>query len=196
MHMLGYPSHFGQMECLKLIASPKFSDKRIGYLGLMLLMDEDQEVLTLVTNSLQVDLNDSNHYVQALAMATIANIASAEISRDLAPEIDKLMRSPNAYIRKKAAVCAARMVRKVPELVEDMKSRIASMLDDRNHGVLVAVCSLVIQIVEDHPDTIPLFRQSLKTLIRHTKSLVHAAFTPEYDVSLPAQRWRPSPAFV
>jgi hypothetical protein len=25
IHMLGYPAHFGQMECLKLIASPKFT---------------------------------------------------------------------------------------------------------------------------------------------------------------------------
>uniref|UniRef100_A0A2K6EGR8 Adaptor related protein complex 1 subunit gamma 1 n=1 Tax=Propithecus coquereli TaxID=379532 RepID=A0A2K6EGR8_PROCO len=33
MHMLGYPAHFGQLECLKLIASQKFTDKRIGYLG-------------------------------------------------------------------------------------------------------------------------------------------------------------------
>ena len=32
IHMLGYPAHFGQLECLKLIASPKFTDKRIGYL--------------------------------------------------------------------------------------------------------------------------------------------------------------------
>ena len=32
IHMLGYPSHFGQMECVKLIASPLFPEKRIGYL--------------------------------------------------------------------------------------------------------------------------------------------------------------------
>ena len=24
-----YPTHFGQMECLKLIASPKFHEKRV-----------------------------------------------------------------------------------------------------------------------------------------------------------------------
>ena len=32
VHMLGYPTHFGQMESVKLIASHKFSEKRIGYL--------------------------------------------------------------------------------------------------------------------------------------------------------------------
>ena len=32
VHMLGYPSHFGQMECLKLIAANSFNEKRIGYL--------------------------------------------------------------------------------------------------------------------------------------------------------------------
>lgn len=53
IHMLGYPTHFGQMECLKSIASAGFPEKRIGYLGLMLLLDERQEVLMLVTNSLK-----------------------------------------------------------------------------------------------------------------------------------------------
>jgi AP-1 complex subunit gamma-1 len=53
IHMMGYPTHFGQMECLKLIVSPHYSDKRIGYLALMLLLDERQEVLMLVTNSLK-----------------------------------------------------------------------------------------------------------------------------------------------
>jgi len=28
-----YPTHFGQMECLKLIASSKLPEKRVGYLG-------------------------------------------------------------------------------------------------------------------------------------------------------------------
>ena len=46
IHMLGYPTHWGQMECLKLIAGSKFLEKRIGYLGLMILLDERQEVCT------------------------------------------------------------------------------------------------------------------------------------------------------
>ena len=51
IHMLGYPAHFGQLECLKLIASPKFTDKRIGYLAAMLLLDERQEVCIYYGNT-------------------------------------------------------------------------------------------------------------------------------------------------
>jgi AP-1 complex subunit gamma-1 len=53
IHMLGYPAHFGQLECLKLIASAKYSEKRIGYLGAMLLLDERADLHLLITNSLK-----------------------------------------------------------------------------------------------------------------------------------------------
>jgi AP-1 complex subunit gamma-1 len=56
---LGERTHFGQIECLKLLASPRFADKRLGYLGTMLLLDENQEVLTLVTNSLKKSVSIS-----------------------------------------------------------------------------------------------------------------------------------------
>ena len=71
IHMLGYPTHFGQMECLKLISSPGFPEKRIGYLALTLLLNEQTEVLTLVTNSLKLDLSSPNQFIQALSLITI-----------------------------------------------------------------------------------------------------------------------------
>ena len=40
-------------------------------------------------------------YAVGLALCTFANIASEEMSRDLANEIEKLLGSSNTYIRKK-----------------------------------------------------------------------------------------------
>lgn len=44
-------------------------------------------------------------YAVGLALCTFANIASEEMSRDLANEIEKLLGSSNTYIRKKVGTC-------------------------------------------------------------------------------------------
>ncbi len=48
----------------------------------------------------------SNMYAVGLALCTFANIASEEMSRDLANEIEKLLGSSNTYIRKKVSTKA------------------------------------------------------------------------------------------
>ncbi|SCV69170.1 BQ2448_2190 [Microbotryum intermedium] len=181
IHMLGYPAHFGQIECLKLVASPRFSDKRLGYLGIMLLLDENQEVLTLVTNSLKNDMNHSNASTVSIALCTFANIASEEMSRDLVTEIERCLGSGNAYIRKKAALAALRCIYKVPDLVDHFEGRSASLLSDRNHGVLLTGVTLVTEmcrLVGGDP-----FRQAVPLLVRHLKALVTTGYSPEHDVS-------------
>ncbi|ORY99359.1 adaptin N terminal region-domain-containing protein [Syncephalastrum racemosum] len=181
--MLGYPAHFGQMECLKLVASPKFADKRLGYLGIMLLIDEKTEVLTLVTNSLKNDLNHSNMYVVGLALCTLGNISSSEMARDLCSEVEKLLGSSNTYIRKKAALAALRIVRRVPELHENFLSRAKSLLNDRSHGVLITGITLVTEMCQQYPENIEIFRKAVGLLVRHLKNLVSAGFSPEHDVT-------------
>ncbi|KAF9328088.1 clathrin associated protein complex large subunit [Podila minutissima] len=183
IHMLGYPAHFGQIECLKLAASPLFSDKRLGYLGTMLLLDENQEVLTLLTNSLKNDLNHSNMYIVGLALCTLGNIASAEMSRDLCSEVEKLLGSSNMYIKKKAALCAIRIIRKVPDLQENFIQRASSLLNDRNHGVLLSGITLITEMSLASQETLLHFRKAVPVLVKHLKNLVSAGFSAEHDVT-------------
>ncbi len=180
---LGERTHFGQIECLKLLASPRFADKRLGYLGTMLLLDENQEVLTLVTNSIQNDLNHPNQYVVGLALCTLGNIASQEMARDLFGQVEGLMATSNPYIRRKAALCAMRIIRKVPDLQEHFIDKAKLLLTDRNHGVLLCGITLVTDICTQDADAVAEFKAHSPLLIKQLKSLTTAGYAPEHDVS-------------
>lgn len=186
---LGERTHFGQIECLKLLASPRFADKRLGYLGTMLLLDENQEVLTLVTNSLQNDLNHSNQYVVGLALCTLGNIASIEMSRDLFQQIESLLSTANPYIRRKAALCAMRICRKVPDLQEHFIEKAKLLLSDRNHGVLLCGLTFVTSMCEEdeaeggEQGIVETFRPLTSGLVRTLKGLASSGYAPEHDVN-------------
>lgn len=83
------------------------------------------------------DLNNSQQFVVGLALCCLGSICSSEMSRDLLGEVERLMKSSNSYIKKKAALCAARIVRKLPELTEMFMSCAKGFLSEKNHGTSV-----------------------------------------------------------
>ncbi|KAL2344306.1 hypothetical protein Fmac_005591 [Flemingia macrophylla] len=184
IHMLGYPTHFGQMECLKLIASPGFPEKRMGYLGLMLLLDERQEVLMLVTNSLKQDLNHTNQYIVGLALCALGNICSAEMARDLAPEVERLLYFRDPNIRKKAALCSARIIKKVPDLAENFVNPATALLREKHHGVLITGVQLCTDLCKVSSEALEHVRKKCtEGVVKTLKDLANSPYSPEYDVS-------------
>lgn len=184
MNMLGYPTHFGHLECLKLIASNKFAEKRIGYLGLMLLLDEGQEVLMLVTNSLQQDFqNKTNPHVVGLALAAMGNICSKDMANDLASDVEKFFSHQNAYVKKKAALCACRIIRKNPDLIEDFVPGAIQLLNDKSHAVLLTAVTLIVEMIRIRPKMVKEFKKIVPTVVRLLKNLVVAGYVSEYDVA-------------
>ena len=116
--MMGYDTDFGQMECLKLITSDHYTEKRIGYLGISQLFHEKSEVLMMATNRIRFDLQSSNQFIVALALTALSEIGNVDMCKALAPEVEKLICAGNIYTKKKAALAATRIVRKDPSLAK------------------------------------------------------------------------------
>ena len=134
------------------------------------------------------DLNHSNQYVVGLALCTLGNIASIEMSRDLFPEIENLLSTANPYIRRKAALCAMRICRKVPDLQEHFLEKAKILLSDRNHGVLLCGLTLVTSMCEAEEaeggeEIAEIFRPLTGGLVRTLKGLASSGYAPEHDVT-------------
>lgn len=143
-HMNGYPTDFGMTECIKLCASNKYNDKRVAYLGLMILVDETEEILMLMTNCLKQDLHSEELQIVSLALNVLGDIASVEMVRDLLPEIEKHLLSQNPYIRKKAALAAVRAVRKLtPEETVNILRDVPVVFDIKSPAVHISAAALV-----------------------------------------------------
>jgi hypothetical protein len=161
-HMNGYPTSFGMTECVKLCASEKFSDKRVAYLGLMILVDETEDILMLITNSLKRDLASADHHIVGLALTVLADLASAEMARDLLPEIETHLNASLPYLRKKAALAAVRAVRKLshdetanvlataPRLLESSAASSRSVVTGAATAH-VAGTALLVALARQHP---------------------------------------------
>ena len=111
------------------------------------------------------------------------------MSRDLFPEIETLLSTANPYIRRKAALCAMRICRKVPDLQEHFLEKAATLLSDRNHGVLLCGLTLVTSLCEadeaegGEEGIVEKFRPFSGGLVRTLKALASSGYAPEHDVT-------------
>jgi AP-1 complex subunit gamma-1 len=111
------------------------------------------------------------------------------MSRDLFPEIETLVSTANPYIRRKAALCAMRICRKVPDLQEHFVEKASALLSDRNHGVLLCGLTLVTSLCEaDEAEggengIVEKFKTFVPVLVRILKGLASSGYAPEHDVT-------------
>src|SRR4051812_45495847 len=114
------------------------------------------------------------------------------MSRDLFPEVETIISTANPYIRRKAALCAMRICRKVPDLQEHFVEKASQLLSDRNHGVLLCGLTLVTSLCEadeaeggegGEEGSVEKFRQFVPVLVRTLKALASSGYAPEHDVT-------------
>lgn len=172
--MIGYSTRFAQIEVVNLLAQQDFAGKRTGYLCLPIMLEEEDEVLTLVENHMKTDMNNESVYVQGVALNAAANTASTDMSRDIFQEVIKLMPSFNSYVRKKACLSALRIVRKYPESIEYFLESLATLFDERYNSSLMCALALAnacLQTPQGAP-FLPRFRSCAPAAVRALRNLV------------------------
>ena len=111
------------------------------------------------------------------------------MSRDLFSQIETLLSTANPYIRRKAALCAMRICRKVPDLQEHFIEKAKLLLSDRNHGVLLCGLTFVTSMCEadeaegGEEGIVDMFRPLTGGLVRTLKGLASSGYAPEHDVN-------------
>lgn len=110
------------------------------------------------------------------------------MARDLFPQVETILSSSNPYIRRKSAICAMRICRKVPELQEHFLEKAKLLLQDRNHGVLICGLNFVISLCEadeaedDENGIRDIFRPVVPSMVKILKGLSASGYAPEHDV--------------
>ncbi|KAL2439247.1 AP-2 complex subunit alpha-2 [Exophiala dermatitidis] len=181
IYIQGYNVDFGHLEAVNLISATKYSEKQIGYLAVTLFLHEEHELLHLVVNSIRKDLLSQNELNNCLALHAVANVGGREMGEALSSEVHRLLISPTSksFVKKKAALTLLRLYRKHPAILQpEWAERIISLMDDPDMGVVLSVTSLVMALIQDHPEA---YKGSyVKAAQRLYKIVIENDISPDY----------------
>ena len=84
------------------MTSSSFVGRKIGYLGLNIMVQDDTDMTLLAVNTLKKDLESSDAHLQALALSAVGDIASQDMASELHSAVMQLWDHSNSLVRKKA----------------------------------------------------------------------------------------------
>lgn len=92
------------------------------------------------------------------------------------------MKSNSPYIRQRACLAAVRIIKNIPDTIEDFLEIIGDLIRDTSQSVLMAVVTLCNEILKTEPHHVKVFRKHLAALIKTLKSLLMSGYAPEYEI--------------
>ena len=108
--MCGYDISWAGFNIIEVMASTKFTEKRVGYLSASQCFHKDTEVLMLSTNMIRKDLNSQSIHEPGVALSSLSCFMSADLARDLTGDILSLLTSTKPYVRKKAVLILYKVI--------------------------------------------------------------------------------------
>lgn len=177
--LLGYEIDFGHMQIIELIASVNYQEKMVGYIALSILFKSSDDLMTLVFNTLKLDLfpkaseNEKvRENVQCLALHCVANIGGREMALTLAEDVKKLVfkdETISSDVKKKAILAYLRLLRDSPDLEPVTELEVARIIESdsaKAHlGLCLSACALLKHLISRREHAILVGVQSAGKLV-------------------------------
>lgn len=159
LEMFGHDMSWASFNVLEVMSSPKYLQKRVGYLAAVQSFRPDTEVLMLAENLLKKDLNSPDKATMALPMTTIPHVINPSMANSLLTDLLPRLSHSNAAIRKKTVVTLYRLALVYPETLRPAWPKIKERLldDSEDPSVTAAIVNVICELGWRRPqDFLPL----------------------------------------
>ncbi|KAI1449748.1 Adaptor protein complex AP-3 delta subunit [Annulohypoxylon stygium] len=168
LEMFGHDMSWASFNVLEVMASPKYHQKRVGYLGAIQSFRPDTEVLMLATNLLKKDLTAASTTTIALPIVTLPHVITPSLALSVLPDLLPRLNHTHPAIRKKTIVTLYRLALVYPETLRAAWPRIKDRLMDRaeDPSVTAAIVNVICELGWRRPhDFLPLAPRLFELLV-------------------------------
>ncbi|KAI1106130.1 Adaptor protein complex AP-3 delta subunit [Jackrogersella minutella] len=168
LEMFGHDMSWASFNVLEVMASPKYLQKRVGYLGAIQSFRPDTEVLMLATNLLKKDLTSASTTTIALPIVTLPHVITPSLALSVLPDLLPRLSHTHPALRKKTIVTLYRLALVYPETLRAAWPRIKERLMDRSEdpSVTAAIVNVICELGWRRPhDFLPLAPRLFELLV-------------------------------
>ncbi|KFA47081.1 hypothetical protein S40293_04608, partial [Stachybotrys chartarum IBT 40293] len=168
LEMVGHDMSWASFHVLEVMSSPKYHQKRVGYLGAVQSFRPDTEVLMLATNLLKKDLASTTPTVISLPIATLPHVITPSLALSTLADLLPRLSHSHANIRKKTLVTLYRLALVYPEALRAAWPKIKERLmdPDEDPSVTAAIINVVCELGWRRPhDFLPLAPRFFELLV-------------------------------
>ncbi|OLL25522.1 AP-3 complex subunit delta [Neolecta irregularis DAH-3] len=151
LEMMGYDLSWASFHIVEVMSSPKYLQKRIGYLAAVQSFNKDTDVLMLTTNLIKKDLNSSNPLEISIAINGLSHIVTPSLARDLNHDLLSMLSHSRPFVRKKAVLVLYKIFLQYPEALRIAFPRLQEKLDDPDPSVVGATVNVVCELARKAP---------------------------------------------
>ncbi|VDK84565.1 unnamed protein product [Litomosoides sigmodontis] len=151
LQMMGYDISWASFNIIEVMASTKFTEKRIGYMAASQCFHDGTDVLMLTTNLIRKDLHSAIMYETGIALGAFSCFVTPDLAHDLTNDVVNLLSSSRPYVRKRSVLLLYKIFLKYPESLKPTFPRLKEKLEDPDPGVQSAAVNVICELARKNP---------------------------------------------